>query len=222
MQIYSVIHFIQHQYKCNISHNLYEIIFSRHECVLARLSRSRQRENNKRVRTCIRYAPFLILSFLNFLLVASEAWGKFFFSRRHDRLRETWRARKIFIHTYRIVPRVHTYTYTASRARARTKTAGRRVLWLVFRIIPRDIIWGFISWNHGGLTGWFPPSVKTADSSKANPPPPPPRGRQRRTSLNPLGHVYISTAIYTSPIPLSTILLDPGRGDAAGFAVSFQ
>lgn len=82
------------------------------------------------------------------------------------------------------------------------------VSWLVFRIIPRDIIWGFISWNHGGLTGWFPPSCR--------PRVPPrqihPRGRQRRTPLNPLGHVYISAA--APYIRLQFLLLpslpDPG------------
>lgn len=129
--------------------------------------------SGKIIKGCVRaqaYAPFLILSFLNFLLVASEARGNFFFSRRHDRLRETWRARKIFIHLQNCTAYI-VYTYTHRESRAHTKPAGRLVLWLVFRIIPRDIIWGFISWNHGGLTGWFPPSVKTADSSKANPPP---------------------------------------------------
>lgn len=54
------------------------------------------------------------------------------------------------------------------------------------------------------LNGMVPYLAQTAGSSKANPP----RGRQRRTPLNPLGHVYISAA-YTSPIPLST-LPDPG------------
>lgn len=32
------------------------------------------------------------------------------------------------------------------------------ISWWVFRIIPGDIIWGFIWWNHGGLVGWFLPS----------------------------------------------------------------
>lgn len=176
--------------------------------------------SGKIIKGCVRaqaYAPFLILSFLNFLLVASEARGTFFFSRIHDRLRETWRVRKIFIHLQNCTAYI-VYLYTPRVAH--TKTAGRRVLWLVFRIIPRDIIWGFISWNHGGLTGWFPPSVKTADSSKANPPPP-----WKTTShiLEPSRpRIYFRRAVYTSPISLSTARSDPGRGDAAGFAVSFQ
>lgn len=217
MQIYSVIHFIQHQYKCNISYNLYEIIFSWHECVLARLSRSRQRENNKRVRTCIRYAPFLILSFLNFLLVASEASGNFFFSRRHDRLRETWRARKIFIHIYRIVLCIYIYTYRESCAH--TKTSGSSRLVAGFPHNPTRHNMGVYLVESWWLNGMVPSLCEDRGFLQGKSTP---RGRQRRTSLNPLDHVYISTVVYTSPIPLSTILLDPGRGDAAGFAVSFQ
>lgn len=37
-------------------------------------------------------------------------------------------------------------------------TRTDRISRWVFRIIPGDIIWGFISWNHGGLAGWFLPS----------------------------------------------------------------